>query len=82
MDPCPCGSGRRFQELLHAHRSVSTACGATITTAIEDSCLTRCSRVLTTNRRQRVRLLACAGTTWRVLPPLSLETRVPRWGVE
>ena len=21
-DPCPCGSGRRFQALLHAHRSV------------------------------------------------------------
>jgi uncharacterized protein YecA (UPF0149 family) len=21
-DPCPCGSGRKFQEMLHANRSV------------------------------------------------------------
>jgi uncharacterized protein YchJ len=28
-DPCPCGSGRRFQELLHARRTLSTAASAT-----------------------------------------------------
>lgn len=30
-DPCPCGSGRRFQELLHAPRPLSTAGDATTT---------------------------------------------------
>ncbi|MFO0457537.1 MAG: SEC-C metal-binding domain-containing protein [Alphaproteobacteria bacterium] len=34
-DPCPCGSGRRFQTLLHALGSVSTGCCATITTATD-----------------------------------------------
>jgi len=24
-DPCPCGSGHRFQEMLHAQRALSTA---------------------------------------------------------
>jgi uncharacterized protein YecA (UPF0149 family) len=34
-DPCPCGSGRRFQAVLHANRSVSTASCATITAVTE-----------------------------------------------
>jgi hypothetical protein len=29
-DPCPCGSGRRFQALLHALGPVSTAPSGTI----------------------------------------------------
>jgi len=31
-DPCPCGSGRRFQELLSQHRPLLTAPAATTTT--------------------------------------------------
>ena len=31
-DLCPCGSGRRFQKVLYAPRSLSTAQGATTTT--------------------------------------------------
>jgi len=30
-DPCPCGSGRRFQELLRATRPISTAAAASTT---------------------------------------------------
>ena len=30
-DLCPCGSGRRFQELLHAQRPLSTAACASTT---------------------------------------------------
>ena len=30
-DPCPCGSGRRFQALLHAQRPLLTASTATTT---------------------------------------------------
>ena len=30
-DPCPCGSGRRFQELLPEQRPLSTAQAATTT---------------------------------------------------
>ena len=34
-DACPCGSGRRFQELLHALRVLLTGAGADITSASE-----------------------------------------------
>jgi uncharacterized protein YecA (UPF0149 family) len=30
-DPCPCGSGRRFQQMLYAHGSVSMALSVAIT---------------------------------------------------
>jgi SEC-C motif-containing protein len=30
-DPCPCGSGQRFQELLHGEWAVLTAATATTT---------------------------------------------------
>jgi hypothetical protein len=36
-DPCPCGSGRRFQELLPQQRPLSTASAARTTTANVDS---------------------------------------------
>ena len=36
LDPCPCGSGRRFQELLHALRMLLTGAGAGIMSANED----------------------------------------------
>ncbi|MCJ8156393.1 SEC-C metal-binding domain-containing protein [Sphingomonas sp. LaA6.9] len=29
-DPCPCNSGRRFQQMLHVHGPVSTASGGMI----------------------------------------------------
>ena len=35
-DPCPCGSGRRFQELLHALGMLLTGAGAGIMSANED----------------------------------------------
>ena len=35
-DPCPCGSGRRFQELLPQQRPLLTALAATTTTASAD----------------------------------------------
>jgi hypothetical protein len=35
LDPCPCGSGRRFQELLHALRMLLTGAGAGIMSASE-----------------------------------------------
>ena len=35
-DPCPCGSGRRFQELLPQRRPLLTAPAATTTTASAD----------------------------------------------
>jgi hypothetical protein len=35
-DPCPCGSGRRFQELLPEQRPLLTAPAATTTTASVD----------------------------------------------
>ena len=34
-DPCPCGAGRRLQELLHALRMLLTGAGAGITSASE-----------------------------------------------
>jgi hypothetical protein len=34
-DPCPCGSGRRFQELLHALGMLLTGAGAGIMSASE-----------------------------------------------
>jgi SEC-C motif-containing protein len=34
-DLCPCGSGKRFQEVLHAHRSLSTEAGAITTSATD-----------------------------------------------
>jgi SEC-C motif len=36
-DPCPCGSGRRFQELLPQQRPLSTASAARTTPATVDS---------------------------------------------
>ena len=36
-DPCPCGSGRRFQELLPQRRRLLTAPAAMTTTASADS---------------------------------------------
>jgi len=35
-DPCPCGSTRRFQELLPQLRQLSTAPAAPTTSGIED----------------------------------------------
>ena len=34
-DPCPCGSARRFQEVLYAKRPLSTASLETTTSEIE-----------------------------------------------
>ena len=34
-DLCPCGSGRRFQQVLHAHGPLSTAAGGSTTSATE-----------------------------------------------
>jgi hypothetical protein len=36
-DPCPCGSGRRFQALLPQWRSLLTVPAETITAAIDNS---------------------------------------------
>jgi SEC-C motif-containing protein len=36
-DPCPCGSGRRFQELLSQQRPLSTAPDAPTTSGSEHS---------------------------------------------
>jgi len=36
-DQCPCGSGRRFQELLHAQRTLSMAVAAATTSEIDSS---------------------------------------------
>ncbi|MGZ4218389.1 MAG: SEC-C metal-binding domain-containing protein [Solirubrobacteraceae bacterium] len=35
-DPCPCGSGRRFQEVLPQRRALLTAPDATTTTGSAD----------------------------------------------
>jgi hypothetical protein len=44
-DPCPCGSGTRFQPLLHGERPVSTGRSATITGASEARRRGACGRL-------------------------------------